>query len=1282
MKQKRNSFISLALSFIIVVQGMAVPVGAELDVDEKQGDISYVEWMGNNYPEGEVFSDELADLDLNENMLIEENDDYSQMEESDFLEDAEYEIDLLDDSETEDSELLNEMLEELEETEILEEESEDEYANEETIAEESIEETQDLLEEPDLTSDILSGKIYTAEDLKAIANNLSGSYTLMNDIELSGQWVPIGTKESPFKGSFNGNGHIIKNIRIGDGLTNNSDYQGLFGMISGANITRLTVTGSVSGSTYVGGIAGYIENSTITYCINRAAISGINQTGGVVGRIYKSSVDYCMNDGDITCSVRGCGGVAADIYPSGGLTNCLNLGDVSGGTDLTGGIVGGSTSGTVSGCINAAEVCYQKGRAGAIAGDNASYAGKRSDNYFLKTSDINAGFSSVGSGSGVFLSINDERVIALKNAIIGGNGVDDFTVVDPPIKTEIKLSAEKTQININEPINITAHINTQEGIETVKEWKWSAKLDDSTETGLFYESSLTDSTENNCRYLYSTMFSSYIPGKYTISLSDDQGNMQSLKIEVNEFNLLQYQAEHYLNSDAEASAEAMLLINRSPSRELYETGKNRGLTSKAKAWNLFANCTEVLEDASTITDVPFELKGFYVSLLINILEVNSTEDATGYLLDEGYGMAKTLLDTLDTLGRCDASFANYMNFDFKKMPEVERNRVIKTTKDNFERVNRYSIAALDISEGIDLVKDYHEWCELMESFYIVSKLHDSYLEILKSMQSKCNIIENPDLYYALGECIQAMTANKSGMWEITLNTWRDAEAGKLIAKAVISKMWDDVKNTAVFSNPVLAAFYAGYKYGMFMSNTFFSTNTLAEKTLKLEMIVEIEDLLRDVYNDSRSAFINSRSEEDAKVFLDTITLLFECFDEDCKVAYDFTETADNAFITTIYKQLKKSPQELMESITNIMNSMQVFQEAVFKDWIYQLETEDLGLYERFKYSVFRDLTGCTISGLDQISFKYTGSPIEPDVVIKDDKETLVREIDYYLEYKNNINAGNAAVIIHGMGDYVGDIEKKFKIEPAFNLSILESTLKPGQTSTISVAGIDSGDSIVSWESADPSIVTVNSSGIVNAISPGTTVITVALASGLTFEMTVTVAQKLFSDVTDSSQFYYEPIYWAVDTGITTGWADNTFRPNNTCNRVAVVTFLWRLAGEPKPKTTATFRDMTGNSDFDQAISWAMEQGITTGWSEDNTFRPWATCNRVAIVTFLWRYAGRPEPASMAAFKDLTGTADFDKAISWAAENDITTGYNDNTFRPWNQCLRLAIVSFLYRYAKL
>ncbi len=217
-----------------------------------------------------------------------------------------------------------------------------------------------------------------------------------------------------------------------------------------------------------------------------------------------------------------------------------------------------------------------------------------------------------------------------------------------------------------------------------------------------------------------------------------------------------------------------------------------------------------------------------------------------------------------------------------------------------------------------------------------------------------------------------------------------------------------------------------------------------------------------------------------------------------------------------------------------------------------------------------------------------------------------------------------------------------------------------------------------WGTNDDHIATVNNAGEVTANKVGKTIIT-AEVNGEELLCEVVV---LFKDVTDSRQFYYEPIYNMVDKGVIGGWEDGTFRPTGNCNRAAVVTFLWKLAGRPEPSKMATFSDMTTNADFNKAISWAAEEGITSGWS-DNTFRPWNTCNRAAIVTFLWRYARCPEPKKMATFKDMTTNEDFNKAISWAAENGITTGWeSDNTFRPWNTCNRLAVASFLDRYDKL
>jgi len=165
----------------------------------------------------------------------------------------------------------------------------------------------------------------------------------------------------------------------------------------------------------------------------------------------------------------------------------------------------------------------------------------------------------------------------------------------------------------------------------------------------------------------------------------------------------------------------------------------------------------------------------------------------------------------------------------------------------------------------------------------------------------------------------------------------------------------------------------------------------------------------------------------------------------------------------------------------------------------------------------------------------------------------------------------------------------------------------------------------------------------------------------------------FTDVSPS-KYYYEPVIWAVENGITTGTTATTFEPNKACTRWQVVTFLWRAAGCPEPTiTTHSFTDVSAGN---KAVLWAVEQGITSGTTE-TTFSPDETCNRWQIVTFLWRFAGCPEPTATGhSFTDVSAN---NKAVLWAVENGITNGKNATTFAPNDPCTRGQVVTFLYRY---
>ena len=171
----------------------------------------------------------------------------------------------------------------------------------------------------------------------------------------------------------------------------------------------------------------------------------------------------------------------------------------------------------------------------------------------------------------------------------------------------------------------------------------------------------------------------------------------------------------------------------------------------------------------------------------------------------------------------------------------------------------------------------------------------------------------------------------------------------------------------------------------------------------------------------------------------------------------------------------------------------------------------------------------------------------------------------------------------------------------------------------------------------------------------------------------------FTDVKESD-YYYEPVLWAVENKVTTGTSETTFSPNDPCTRAQVVTFLWRSAGNPEPSSTDNpFKDVAESTYYYKAVLWAVEEGITNGTSE-TTFSPDDPCTRAQVVTFLWRADGATAPEkSDNPFKDVAAGEYYYNAVLWAVEKKITTGTSDTTFSPDETCIRAQIVTFLYRY---
>ena len=169
----------------------------------------------------------------------------------------------------------------------------------------------------------------------------------------------------------------------------------------------------------------------------------------------------------------------------------------------------------------------------------------------------------------------------------------------------------------------------------------------------------------------------------------------------------------------------------------------------------------------------------------------------------------------------------------------------------------------------------------------------------------------------------------------------------------------------------------------------------------------------------------------------------------------------------------------------------------------------------------------------------------------------------------------------------------------------------------------------------------------------------------------------FADVA-AGAYYYDAVQWAAREGITGGTSATTFSPSNTCTRAQAVTFLWRAAGSPAPASTAMpFADVAADAYYHDAVLWAVENGITNGTSA-TAFSPNATCTRGQIVTFLWRSQKSPAAGAANPFADVAADAYCAGAVAWAVENGVTSGTTATTFSPSADCTRAQIVTFLYR----
>lgn len=184
-------------------------------------------------------------------------------------------------------------------------------------------------------------------------------------------------------------------------------------------------------------------------------------------------------------------------------------------------------------------------------------------------------------------------------------------------------------------------------------------------------------------------------------------------------------------------------------------------------------------------------------------------------------------------------------------------------------------------------------------------------------------------------------------------------------------------------------------------------------------------------------------------------------------------------------------------------------------------------------------------------------------------------------------------------------------------------------------------------------------------------------SDLPFWLLAAIGSNPFSDVAGGA-YYNEAVRWAVKNGIASGTDAKHFSPDAACTRGQAVTFLWRAAGCPAPALAENpFADVKPTDYCYDAVLWAVQTGVAKGTSR-TTFSPDAPCTRGQIVTFLYRAAGSPSGYANSGYVDVPETSYCAAPVAWAVALRVTSGTSAITFSPDALCTRAQIVTFLYR----
>lgn len=1125
--------------------------------------------------------------------------------------------------------------------------------------------------------------IYTAEDLKNIRDNMRGKYILMNDVDLSGiDWVPLeapSTAIAPdFDGILDGNGYTIRNLSC-----TGESKAALFRSNSGI-IKNLALTGTVTlnNTRYLSASAAglcssndkTIENCTVAATITNAGSTYTTQVAGISSYNF-GTISHCRFTGTIqagsgTEALGGwseitAGGIAASCF--GTLTAC----EMTGNLILHGQVSKVSAGGLFAYGSGSLDQCRVTGTIsltgsaknptlviGGLAGETG-YQEQYTDCSFNGKLSIALALSGSGGSyhvGGLFGESNSAATI--QNCYVSGTILDSSTAEDGSLTVagtpawcigELYWGSEKVLSGLYYPSGTFDAVARQVPAEGTPGGFTAVPLSSMASKATFPAYDFSSVWTMGQSYPIQKVFTNLSngsstpvtkPDEDTVVIEDSEYIQQHLTFaQSNEYNQRMDQRMAKLLADAQNGAAA------NAGEVAYKILNSASELSKFKSLSIFDNpydaiLTELILSATNgeVDSLNSRIESKSLSLANSIWgmvkKVQPDYEAGTYqpAIVELLSKPESLKESSPALYR---KLANALQDYLDEEGTRAALQTISGSMNFFGKVGDAVDWLGNCQDALEWVIDCANFVRVVEAY---QDLSDEYVATLRQVAAQMS-----------GNAAYT-TAFRSALDEY--DSWMSREV--IAAAAVQHGLKGFAKLTADTLSPFTqmvmldyctsalgipaaqaGAVIAAYNLGWSLSNTLTANDKVVESREIIRATYYVEKTLYDILQNDRSTLLQKKDLASAQKF-DAAYCLLRTSEMYALQAYkDYLDATQTSFTQSLLHLGSKNFNNPEITLANFailrwdaaLCHGQTVHDQMLSEVIVACPTD----------VTVRDASGETVLSIeDGVVTTYAAGV---SGAVSGDKKVLA------------LSGGPYDISIFGTG---------------------EGTMDVSFTAYSSTGRILKQSSYQSLPLTDGSYYEANLT-LENTSAPSFTLSEDENAAGDAFP---------FTDV-PTSAWFYDSVRNVYENYIMNGVSPTLFQPNGTMSRAMVATVLWRLEGEPEMDDTSVFTDVPRGQWYTQAITWAYEQGIITGYG-GGRFGPQDNVTRQQLAAMLFRYAKTMdldggERASLSAYRDQGQVADWAReAFAWAVAKGHINGTSPTTLSPTGTATRAQCAAILTR----